>query len=216
MKGRPMGKQRILVVDDHQIVIEGIKKLLDDSIDFEVIGEALDGRDGSEKTLTLKPDIIIMDLFMPGMNGLEAVKLIKVHSPLSHIMIYTMHSDSVTVLELFKLGISAYVLKDGPISDLFLALEAVKRDATFFRSVAPRIVMDHLHSQGESKSSLDHLSPREKEIFELLTAGKSIKMIAEQLYLSRKTVETHKYHLMEKLKIFNIVELVRFGMNHKT
>jgi|WetSurMetagenome_2_1015567.scaffolds.fasta_scaffold164175_2 DNA-binding NarL/FixJ family response regulator len=210
-----MKKHRILIVDDHEVVIEGIKSLLNDGINFEVIGEAQNGRDGSEKALALKPDIIIMDLFMPGLNGLESIKLIKNHSPMIKIVVYTMYSDSTTVLELFKQGISAYVLKDGPISDLLIALDAVKRDATFFRTIAPQFVADHLHKQSESLSSLDRLSPREKEIFELLIEGKSIKIISDRLCLSRKTVETHKYHLMEKLKIHNIVELTRFAMNRK-
>lgn len=210
-----MGKQRILIIDDHEVVIEGIKSLLNGSDDFEVIDEAKDGRDGSEKALALKPDIIIMDLFMPGMNGLESTRLIRIHSPLMKIVVYTMHSDSATVMELFKVGISAYVLKDGPISDLLMALDAVKRDATFFRAVAPQFVADHLRSQEGPQSDLDRLSPREKEIFALLAAGNSIKMIADRLCLSRKTVDTHKYHLMEKLKIHNIAELVRIAMSRK-
>jgi DNA-binding NarL/FixJ family response regulator len=210
-----MSKLRVLIVDDHQVVIEGIKSLLSGSSDFQVIGMALDGRDGVEKTRSLKPDIVIMDLFMPGMNGLEATKLIKAESPASRIVIYTMHSDSVTVMELFRLGLSAYVLKDGPISDLLMALDAVKNDATFFRTVASRVVVDHLQSREENKDDMKRLSPREKEIFDLLTEGQSIKTIAERLCLSRKTVETHKYHLMEKLKLSNTAELIRFSLNRK-
>jgi DNA-binding NarL/FixJ family response regulator len=208
-----MSKLRILIVDDHQIVSEGIKGLLSDSSDFEVIGVALNGRDGVEKAVTLKPDIVILDLFMPGMNGLEATKLIKAESPACRIVIYTMHSDSITVVELFKLGLSAYVLKDGPITDLLAALDAVKNDATFFRTVASRTVADHLQSEGKAQNDLERLSPREKEIFGLLAEGRTIKAIAERLCLSRKTVETHKSHLMEKLKLSNTADLLRFALN---
>ena len=208
-----MKKHKLLIVDDHGVVIEGIKSLLVGSEDFEVIGEATNGLEGVDKALSLQPDIVIMDLFMSGMNGLEASKLIKDKLPQIHVVVYTMHSDDATVLELFRLGISAYVLKDGPISDLLMALEAVKRDATFFRTVAPRSVMDHLQKKGAAQNDLGRLSPREKEILELLVEGKVVKEIAERLCLSRKTIETHKYHMMEKLKINNLADLIRFVMS---
>jgi DNA-binding NarL/FixJ family response regulator len=214
MKKRiPMKKHKLLIVDDHGVVIEGIKSLLVGSKDFEVIGEATNGLEGVDKALSLQPDIVIMDLFMSGMNGLEASRLIKDKLPQIHVVVYTMHSDDATVLELFRLGISAYVLKDGPISDLLMALEAVKRDATFFRTVAPRSVMDHLQKKGAAQNDLGRLSPREKEVLELLVEGKVVKEIAEQLCLSRKTIETHKYHMMEKLKINNLADLIRFVMS---
>jgi DNA-binding NarL/FixJ family response regulator len=214
MKKRiPMKKHKLLIVDDHGVVIEGIKSLLVGSKDFEVIGEATNGLEGVDKALSLQPDIVIMDLFMSGMNGLEASRLIKDKLPQIHVVVYTMHSDDATVLELFRLGISAYVLKDGPISDLLMALEAVKRDATFFRTVAPRSVMDHLQKKGPAQNDLGRLSPREKEVLELLAEGKVVKEIAEQLCLSRKTIETHKYHMMEKLKINNLADLIRFVMS---
>jgi DNA-binding NarL/FixJ family response regulator len=208
-----MKKHKLLIVDDHGVVIEGIKSLLVGSKDFEVIGEATNGLEGVDKALSLQPDIVIMDLFMSGMNGLEASRLIKDKLPQIHVVVYTMHSDDATVLELFRLGISAYVLKDGPISDLLMALEAVKRDATFFRTVAPRSVMDHLQKKGPAQNDLGRLSPREKEVLELLAEGKVVKEIAEQLCLSRKTIETHKYHMMEKLKINNLADLIRFVMS---
>jgi two-component system, NarL family, response regulator NreC len=214
MKKRiPMKKHKLLIVDDHGVVIEGIKSLLVGSNDFEVIGEATNGLEGVDKALSLQPDIVIMDLSMSGMNGLEASKLIKDKLPQIHVVVYTMHSDDATVLELFRLGISAYVLKDGPISDLLMALEAVKRDATFFRTVAPRSVMDHLQKKGPAQNDLGRLSPREKEVLELLVEGKVVKEIAERLCLSRKTIETHKYHMMEKLKINNLADLIRFVMS---
>jgi two-component system, NarL family, response regulator NreC len=206
-------KYKVLIVDDHVAVIEGIKSLLRDREDVEVIGEALNGQDAMAKVFELKPDIVIMDLFMPAMNGRETTMMIKNKFPMTRVVIYTMYSDPSTILELFKLGISAYVLKDGPFSDLVIALEAVKRDGTFFRTAALQSVADHLQQQGRFEQDMDRLSKREKEVFELLVQGKTSKAVGEQLHLSRKTVETHKFHVMQKLGIHGIVDLIHYSIN---
>jgi DNA-binding NarL/FixJ family response regulator len=211
-----VGKHKILIVDDHAVVVEGIKSLLSSSEDFEVIGEAFDGHQGYEKAMRMNPDIVIMDLSMSGMNGLETTKRIKAEAPSIRIVVYTMHSDSGTILNLFKLGISAYVLKDGPITDLLMALEAVKRDATFFRTVAPELLTTYLQEQQPVQNKLERLSPREKQVFQFLAEGEPVKVIAERLHISRKTVETHKYHLMEKLKLERMIDLIRLAVGLNT
>jgi DNA-binding NarL/FixJ family response regulator len=211
-----MGKHKILIVDDHAVVVEGIKSLLSSSEDFEVIGEAFDGHQGYEKAMRLNPDIVIMDLSMSGMTGLETTRRIKAAAPSIRIVVYTMHSDSGAILNLFKLGISAYVLKDGPITDLLMALEAVKRDATFFRTVAPELLTTYLQEQEPVHNRMERLSPREKQVFQFLAEGEPVKVIADRLHISRKTVETHKYHLMEKLKLEKMIDLIRFAVSLNT
>ena len=121
-----MDKTKILIVDDHRVVIEGIKSALQEHPEFEVVGEAGDGLQAVDSTKSLRPDIVIMDISMPNLNGIEATRQIKQHNPEIQIVIYTMHSDKELVIDLFRVGISAYVLKDDPLSDLTIALKAVK------------------------------------------------------------------------------------------
>ncbi len=210
-----MSKTKILIVDDHRVVIEGIKSALQDYPEFEVVGEAVDGLQSVELAKSLRPDIVLMDVSMPNLNGIEATKQIKQFSPEIKIIIYTMYSDKEFVIDLFKAGISAYVLKDDPLSDLVLALNAVKGGGTYFSTMAPTILLRHvqdLESQTTSMDSFNSLSRREREIFCLLADGKPIKGIAGQLDLSPKTVETHKYNIMEKLGVRSMAELTKIGI----
>ncbi len=210
-----MSKTKILIVDDHRVVIAGIKSALQDYPEFEVVGEAVDGLQSVELAKSLRPDIVIMDVSMPNLNGIEATKQIKQFNPEIKIIIYTMYSDKEFVIDLFKAGISAYVLKDDPLSDLILALNAVKGGGTYFSTMAPTILLRHvqdLESQTTSMDSFDSLSRREREIFCLLADGKPIKRIAGQLHISPKTVESHKYNIMEKLGVRSMAELTKIGI----
>jgi len=198
-----MEKVKILIVDDHRVVIEGIKSALQEHPEFETVGEATDGLEAIELTKSLKPDIVIMDISMPNLSGIEATKQIKLNNPEIRIVIYTMHSDREFVVDLFKAGISAYVLKDDPLSDLILALKTVKDGGTYFSAMAPTILVRHLKEMEEktpSEDSFDALSKREREVFQLLAEGKRIKEIGDKLFISPKTVESHKSHIMEKLQ----------------
>ena len=187
-----MDKTKILIVDDHRVVIQGIKSALQEHPEFDVVGDAADGLQAVELAMSLEPDIVIMDISMPNLNGIEATRQIKGLNPGIQIVIYTMYSDKEFVIDLFKAGISAYVLKDDPLSDLILALKAVKGGGTYFSTMAPTILTRHMEEMEEkamSKDSFDTLSQREREVFPLLAEGKSIKEIANQLFISPKTLQ---------------------------
>ena len=210
-----MDKTKILIVDDHSVVIQGIKSALQEHPEFEVVGEAMDGLQAIENVKSLGPEIVIMDISMPNLNGIEATRKIKGLNPEIQIVIYTMYSDKEFVIDLFKAGISAYVLKDDPLSDLILALKAVKGGGTYFSTMAPTILLQHIDEmevKTTSKHSFDSLSQREREVFLHLAEGKGIKEIADQLFISPKTVESHKYNIMEKLQAASVVDLTKIAI----
>ena len=210
-----MPKTKILIADDHRVVIEGIKSALQEHPEFKVAGEAVDGLEAVEFAKSLEPNIVIMDISMPNLSGIEATRQIKGLNPGIQILIYTMHSDKEFVIDLFKAGISAYVLKDDPLSDLILALKAVEGGGTYFSTMAPTLLARHMEEMEEkstSKNSFDTLSQREVEVFQLLAEGKRIKEIAKQLFISPKTVESHKYNIMEKLQAASVVDLTKIAI----
>lgn len=213
-----MSKSKILIVDDHQVVIEGIKGVLKEHSEFEVVAEALDGLQAIEFTKSLRIDIAIMDISMPNLNGIETTKQIKQFNPEIRIVIYTMYSDKRFVVELFKAGISAYVLKQDSISNLILALNAVKGGGTYFSTMAPTILARHLKAlemDQEDKDGFKKLSSREQEVFCLLADGKTVRKIGEQLHISPRTVETHKYNIMEKLDVHTMADLTKIAIKKK-
>ena len=208
-------RTRILVADDHRVVIEGLRSALERETEFQVVGEALDGHEAVEKARVLKPDIIIMDISMPRLDGIAATKKIKEISPQSRIVIYTMHSDKDYVVTLFKEGVSAFVLKEDPLNELILALKAVKGCGTYFSTKAPTILVRHMETLTQSCRETEIseiLSQREMEVFLLLAKGESTKAIARSLFISPKTVETHRYHIMQKLEADSVVALTRLAI----
>jgi len=210
-----MSETKILIADDHRVVIEGIKSALQEHPEFKVAGEAVDGLEAVEFAKSLEPNIVIMDISMPNLSGIEATRQIKGLNPEIQILIYTMHSDKEFVIDLFKAGISAYVLKDDPLSDLILALKAVEGGGTYFSTMAPTLLARHMEEMEEkstSKNSFDTLSQREVEVFQLLAEGKRIKEIAKQLFISPKTVESHKYNIMEKLQAASVIDLTKIAI----
>jgi DNA-binding NarL/FixJ family response regulator len=210
-----MPATNILIADDHRVVIEGIKSALQEHPEFEVVAEAVDGLEAVEFAKSLKPNIVIMDISMPNLSGIEATRQIKALNPGNQIVIYTMHSDKEFVIDLFKAGISAYVLKEDPLSDLILALKAVEGGGTYFSTMAPTILARHMEEMEEkstNKNSFDTLSQREMEVFQLLAEGKRIKEIANQLFISPKTVESHKYNIMEKLQAASVIDLTKIAI----
>jgi DNA-binding NarL/FixJ family response regulator len=210
-----MGKTRILIVDDHRVVIEGIKSALAVYPDLEVVGEACDGREAVQMVKSLNPDIVVMDIAMPELNGIDATLQIKKLDPSVKIVVFTMYSDREYVIDLFKVGISSYVLKKDPMADLVNAVKAVERGGTYFTSIAAQVLLSYVKELDEGKANqdgFDTLSLREREVFQVLAEGKSIKDIAGTLGLSRKTVETHKYNIMEKLQVQTTTDLTKIAI----
>ncbi|WP_207260181.1 response regulator transcription factor [Desulfovibrio sp. Huiquan2017] len=210
-----MHKTTLLIADDHRVVIAGIRSLLASKPDIEIVGEATNGAEAVELSRELAPDIVIMDISMPEMDGVEATGLIRKASPDTRIIIYTMHSDQRFILELFKAGISGHVLKEGPPADLCAAVEAVMAGKTYFTTIDPAALLLKLAPERPGREALfEHLSPRELEVFKLLADGLSVKEAAVRLHISPKTVETHKYNLMEKLDVGTIPDLTKLAIRH--
>jgi DNA-binding NarL/FixJ family response regulator len=214
-------KTKILIVDDHTVVIQGIKSALSEYPEFEVIGSAGGGLEAIEKVKSLGPDVVIMDISMPNLDGLEATRQIRKVDKKVKIIVFSMYSDKEHVLALFREGVAGYVLKDAPLDNLISAVKTVKRNGTYFCDPLQKIIRDHMMGlEGEleggmPKDHLESLSTREREIFPLLADGKSIKEIAGRLCISPKTVESHKYSIMEKLGADSIAELTKIAIKRK-
>jgi DNA-binding NarL/FixJ family response regulator len=211
---------KILIADDHNVVVEGIKSALDAYPAFEVVGSASDGLEALQKVKSLMPDVVIMDISMPNMDGIEAAYEIKKHNERIHIIIFTMHSEREFIISLFRAGVSGYVLKEEPVSDLIMALKSIQSGGTFFCDSVHKIIHGHMLEleMGSARKvipiqdRLINLSMREKEIFPLLANGLTAKEISKRLYISPKTVETHKYNIMEKLKATSITDLTKIAI----
>ena len=213
-------KTRVLIVDDHWVVVEGIKSALAEHPEFEVAGTASDGLEAIHKVKSLKPDMVIMDISMPNINGIEATYDIKKFNKSIRIVIFTMHSDKEYVLALYRAGISGYVLKEESISDLILALRSVKGGGNYFSEPVQQVIHAHMADleTGDTKTAREvedgiiRLSVREKEVFPLLADGLSPKEISKRLGISPKTVESHKYNIMEKLEVDSIADLTKIAL----
>jgi DNA-binding NarL/FixJ family response regulator len=214
------GKTRILIADDHNVVVEGIKSALEDHPEFEVVGTASDGMEAVEKVKSLKPDILILDVFMPNIDGVQAAYEIREKNDKVAILVFTIHADKEYVLSLYRAGISGYVFKDEPMSDLILALRAVASGGTYYSEPADEIIHSHMQDlelgdakkAAEMRDGIAKLSLREKEVFPLLADGKTIREIAGILGISPKTVESHKYNIMEKLNTNSVAELTKIAL----
>ena len=207
-----MAKTKILIVDNHRVVIEGIKSELRGHSEFEVVGEALNGHQAVKLAESLRPDIVIMDISMPELNGIDATLQIKKKFPDIRIVIFTMYSNKEYVIDLFMAGISGYVLKDDPMSDLIFALKAVKGGGTYFSTMTPSVLLNHmkaLENGNTCKDLFNSLSMREREVFQLMAEGNPIKEIAGRLCISPRTVESHKYNIMAKLDIQSMTDLIK-------
>jgi DNA-binding NarL/FixJ family response regulator len=206
---------RIILAEDHTIVRQGLARLLEDQPDLEVIGETVNGRMAVEQALELKPDIIIMDIAMPLMNGIEAAKRIRKELPKTKILILSMYSHEHYIHELLETGISGYLLKDSSGRDIINAIHAALKDETFLSpSISKKVVESYLSPRKGSPKEERYklLSNREREVFQLIAEGQSTREIAETLYVSLSTVKSHRSKIMEKLMIDNPVHLVHFAI----
>jgi two-component system response regulator NreC len=205
----------ILVADDHTMVRAGLKQLLQNIKGVKIVGEAGTGLETIEKVRELTPKIVILDIYMPQMRGLEAIKDIKRASPDTKIIILSMFNKNQYVRESFKHGASAYLIKEAAAEELITAIESVKHDESYISSALSKsIIQDWLKNHRELRTSpeLDNLTDREKSILKLLAEGHTNKKVAELLHISPKTVETHRYRIMEKLELDNFADLVKYAI----
>ncbi|MDY6824577.1 MAG: response regulator transcription factor [Thermodesulfobacteriota bacterium] len=215
----PPRKTRIIIVDDHMVVVEGIRNALARHPEFQVVDTAADGMEAFKKVRAVNPDIVIMDISMPNLNGVDATHHIKKTKKNVAVVIFSMYSDKEYVLSLFREGISAYVLKEDSLEDLIMALHTVSAGGTYFS----RTIKDHVQQHMEElelgepamKRGIAILSVREKEVFPLIADGKTIKEISKILNISPKTVESHKYNIMEKLEVHSVAELTKLALKKK-
>ena len=205
----------VLLVDDHRMVREGFRLLLETQSDIKVVGEAGDGHDAVRKTMELNPDIVLMDISLPSLNGIEATWQITAQCPCAKVIMLSMYSTSHHISRAFKAGARGYILKESAGNDVIRAIRTVHGGKIFLcDEVADTVIDDYVKKRqaGESDDPLSRLSSREREILQLLVEGKPNATIAETLFLSTKTVETYKSHIMQKLNINNIPSLVKFAI----
>lgn len=211
-----MKKIRVLVADDHTMVRQGLVGILKSSEQIEVVGEAGDGYEATEKAMKAKPDVVVLDVSMPRLNGLEAARRICEALPATRVLVLTMHDDEEYVLKMVRAGASGYLLKEGAASDLLAGIQALHAGKTFFGPQATQ-ALAAAYQRGETSADdpYSRLTNREREIFQLVVEGKTNVQIAAVLYISPKTVDNHRTRLMEKLGAHSTAELVRYAAKHK-
>jgi two-component system response regulator NreC len=211
-----MSPIRILLVDDHAVVRAGLRMLLDADPELTIVGEAQDGAEGLRLTRELQPDVVLMDVSMPDMNGITATRLIKAQRPDVSVLALTMHEDDQYFFEMLAAGASGYVPKRAAPNDLVSAIHAVYRGGVFlFPSVARALVNDYLQRAehtGDVGRSFDALTEREREVLTLIAQGRTNQEIAERLVISVKTVNRHRENIMAKLNLHSRVELVHYAI----
>jgi DNA-binding NarL/FixJ family response regulator len=206
---------RILIADDHEVVRRGIRAMLESHPGWEVCGEAGDGREAVQQARELKPGLVLLDIGMPNLNGLEAARQILATYPTTSILILTMHSSQQVLREVLAVGARGFLLKSDAGRDLVTAVEALQRDGTFFTSHATEIVADGcLNPDPKEPRFPNRLTPREREVVQLLAEGKTSKEVAVALNLSVKTVETHRTNIMRKLDLHSIADLTLFALRN--
>jgi two-component system, NarL family, response regulator NreC len=213
-----MNPTRILIADDHGIVRQGLRLILEQRSQYEVVGEASDGREAVHLARELKPDLIIMDIAMRNLNGLDATEQILSHLPETRILILSMYAEESYLLRALNAGVRAYLLKDNAEADLFRALEVVQEGKPFFSpAIAEMLVEDYMRALKDRglTDSYELLSPREKEVLQLLAQGQTNKEVAGVLNLSPHTVDTHRANLMQKLGLRNLADLILYAVRKK-
>lgn len=210
-----MNPIRILLADDHTVMRNGLRLLLERQRNLTVVGEASDGRETVRLAEQLSPDVVVMDIAMPNLNGIEAARQIMASNPDLAIVILSMHSDESYVIRALKAGARAYLLKDSAEGDLIAAIHAITEGKSFFSPAISRILVEDYMRQLEEKhveDTYELLTAREREILQLLAEGKTNKEVAAMLNLSIYTVETHRTHILQKLNLHNVPELILYAV----
>jgi DNA-binding NarL/FixJ family response regulator len=207
-------KTKIILADDHKIIREGLRSLLEKQLDMEVIAEAYDGLTTVRLVQKLLPDIVIMDIGMPDMNGIEATRQIMTETKGVKVIALSMHSDRRFVLQMLKVGASGYLLKDSAFEELISAIHTVMANQPYLSpKITDVVVKEYLHGIPKNESTVfTILTAREREVLQLLAEGKTTKQIASALNISVKTIETHRQQIMKKLNMHSIAELTKYAI----
>jgi DNA-binding NarL/FixJ family response regulator len=205
---------KVLLVDDHKIMLEGLNSLINTQADMTVIGSASNGSEAVRLTEKLSPDIVIMDITMPGLNGISATEKITSGSGNTKVIVLSIHNDKLYVMKAFKAGAKGYLLKKSTFDELICAINTVNNDSVYISAGISDIIIDNfVQSLTKKKSVLSPiLTARETEVLGMIAEGKSTKQIASFLYVSMKTVESHRKKIMDKLQIYSIAELTKYAI----
>ncbi len=209
---------RVLIAEDHLMVRAGIRALLEKAGDIHVLGEASNGQEAAELVEKLSPDVLIMDIMMPRLNGIQAAENIRKSNPATRILLLSMYSDQALIYQALQSGVKGYVLKSSVSDELLQAVRTVAAGNTYLSSQVSEIVVEtaaQAHALGQDREPLSNLSPREKEILQLIAEEHTSGEIARLLFISEKTVEKHRASLMEKLGVRNLAGLVRIAVKYR-
>lgn len=215
--GRNGGQRiRLLLVDDHTLLRQALRMMLEAQDSLEIVGEATNGRDAVDAADRLRPDVVLMDMVMPGLNGIEATRQIVRHTPGARVLILTAYLEDDRLLEALRAGAAGYVVKKSDLDELLLAIQSVYRGNTYFSAdVSAEIAVNEVMMQAkqpEPKAGYELLTGREREVLQLIAEGMSNQRIADELFISVKTVEAHKAHIMSKLHARNRTDLIRYAI----
>lgn len=207
-------KTKVILADDHKILREGLKTLLMQQNDVEVVGEAGDGFETIRLCNALQPDLVIMDIGMPSLNGIEACKRILSENPKIKVLALSMHSDKQFVINMFKAGASGYLLKDCAADELKVAIQTILGNNFFLsQHISKIVIMELINSRDVSQNKdIPQLSGREKEVLQMIAEGMSTKEIGKKLFISPKTVESHRKNIMQKLELYTLPELTKYAI----
>ncbi len=209
-----MRQIRVLLVEDHHLVREGLRLLLEDQGDFEVVGQAANGTEALQLIDSLRPDVVVMDITMPNLNGLETTARLSAMPRRPRVIILSQHKRHEYVVQALRAGANGYLLKDAVVNELSKAIHEVYEGRSYLSTELPLDVIEEYLRQEPDSSPLDLLTPREREVLQLVAEGNTNRQIAAHLSISVKTVEKHRFNLMEKLDIHDVTGLVRFAMLH--
>jgi DNA-binding NarL/FixJ family response regulator len=210
---------RILIADDHDLMRRGVKALLQSRAGWEIVGEAHTGREAVSKAEELKPDVVILDISMPDLNGVDAAKRIRKASPDTEVLILSVHYSDQLIRDILEAGVRGYIVKSDSDRDLVIAVETLANHKPFFTPRATEVMLTNFN-EGKTKADppetmRDRLTSREREIVQLLAEGKSSKEVASSLNISVKTAETHRANIMRKLQLHTVSELVRYAVRNQ-